>query len=158
VAAVRPQRQTTCWVKGSELEGAAMFPGIKYRQPVLKAEPSSDSQAGRRRPLRESLDTLILGALSTSIGVVLMIVLVTGIARRPIPGWSDRAFSPSASYYVPSRDCAIAAVAGEAAGLAGILLARHRHGTISPLSILGTVMSLLHVYMFFLHVAIMEFS
>ena len=40
--------------------------------------------------------------------------------------------------------------------VAGLLLARYRHGTISPLSALGTAISLLHVYLFFLHVAVME--
>ena len=101
------------------------------------------------------MDTLVLGALSTSIGVVLFIALAAAIARRPIPGWDERAIS-SAWYYVPSKDCAIAAAVGEALGLAGIGLARHRHGTRSLLSTLGTALALLHIVLFFGFVALME--
>jgi hypothetical protein len=133
-----------------------MLPDVEYRQLVVRLQPRGDPEAGRRPRLRESLDTLLLGALSTSIGVVLLIALASGVARRPIPGWNERAISSSASYYIPSKDCAIAAIVGEGLGVAGILLARYRHGTISLLSTVGTVMSLFHVCLFFLHVSLME--
>jgi hypothetical protein len=136
--------------------GDTMLPDVEYRQNVLRMQPPGDPEAGRRPRFRESLDTLLLGALSTSIGVVLLIALASGIARRPIPGWSERAISASASYYIPSKDCGIAAVVGVFLGMAGILLGRWRHGMTSPLSALGTIISLVHVYLFFIYVTIME--
>ncbi len=132
-----------------------MLPDLEYRRLVLNMQSPRRPRADRRRPIRESLDTLVLGSLSTSIGVVLLIVVVAGIVRQPIPEWNEKAIS-GVSYFVPSKVCAIVAIAGEGLGLAGILLARYRHGTISPLSILGTCMSLMHVYLFFMHVSIME--
>jgi hypothetical protein len=122
---------------------------------LLTMQPPSHPRASRKPRFRESLDTLVLGTLSTSIGVVLLIALAAGIAGRPIPGWNERAIS-SAYYYVPSKDCAIAALVGDCLGLVGIMLARHRHGTISLLSTLGTAFSLLHIFLFFLFVSFME--
>ena len=133
-----------------------MLPDADYRRLVLNMRPTPDPEPGPRMPFRESLDTLLLGSLSTSIGFVLLIALASGIARRPIPEWNEKAIS-SASYYIPSRVCAIVAFVGECLGLAGILVARYRHGTISPLSTLGTCMSLIYVYVFFVHISIMEF-
>ena len=133
-----------------------MLPDVEYRRNVLRMQPPDDPETGRRPRWRDSLDTLLLGTLSTSIGVVLLIALASGVARRPIPGWNERAISVSASYYIPSKDCGIGAVVGVFLGMAGILLARWRHGTHSPLSALGTVISLGHVYLFFIYVSIME--
>ncbi len=133
-----------------------MLPDVDYRQNVLSMRPPDDHGTGRKPRWQDSLNTLLLGTLSTSIGFVLLIALASGIARRPIPGWSEPAISFSASYYIPSKDCGIGSVVGVFLGMAGILLARWRHGTSSPLSILGTVLSLGHVYVFFIYVSIME--
>ena len=132
-----------------------MLPDVEYRRLVLNMRSPRGPRAAHRPRVRESLDTLVLGSLSTSIGVVLLIALVAGIFGYPILQWNEKAVS-AASYYIPSKICAIVAIAGEGLGLAGILLARYRHGTISPLSTLGTCMSLLHIYLFFMHVSIME--
>ena len=67
-----------------------------------------------------------------------------------------KAISSSAFYYIPSKDCAIAALAGDCLGVAGVLLARFRHGTVSLLSALGIALSLLHILLFFLFVSVME--
>ena len=160
---VRAQRQSArrpvaSSAKRADLEprsGDPMLPDVDYRRLVLAMRPTPDRETGRRLPIRESLDTLVLGSLSTSIGLVLLIALFAGIAQRPIPEWNEKAIS-SASYYIPSKVCAIVAIAGECLGLAGVLVARYRHRTISPLSTLGTGLSLIHVYLFFLHVWIME--
>jgi hypothetical protein len=133
-----------------------MLPDVDHRRNVLGMRPPDDHGTGRWLRWRDSLDTLLLGTLSTSIGVVLLIALASGVARRPIPGWSEPAISSSASYYIPSKDCGIGAVVGVFLGMAGILLARCRHGTNSPLSILGTVISLGHICLFFIYVSIME--
>jgi hypothetical protein len=133
-----------------------MLPDVEYRRNVLGMQPPDDHMTGRRPRWRDSLDTLLLGTLSTSIGAVLLIALASGVAPRPIPGWNELAISFSASYYIPSKDCGIGAVVGVFLGMAGVLLARWRHGTSSPLSILGTLISLGHVYLFFIYVSIME--
>jgi hypothetical protein len=133
-----------------------MLPDVEYRQLVPNLRLPGHPGARRRSRFRESLDTLILGTLSTSIGVVLMAAFACGVARHPIPGWNERAISSSASYYIPSKDCAIAALIGEALGLAGIILARYRHDTISPTSAAGTAICFLHISLFFLHVSLME--
>jgi hypothetical protein len=132
-----------------------MLMPVEYRQFVLKMQPSREPRGVRRPRFRESLDTLILGALSTAIGIVLLIALASGVIRRPIPGWNERAIGTSALYYIPSKDCAIAALVGIGLGMAGLVLARYRHGTISPLSALGVVICSLHVYLFFLHISVM---
>ena len=133
-----------------------MLPDVEYRRNALIMRPPDDLGTGPKPRWRDSLDTLLLGTLSTSIGVALLIALVAGVARRPIPGWNERAISFSASYDIPSKDCGIGAVVGVFLGMVGVLLARWRHGTSSPLSILGTVISLGHVYLFFIYVSIME--
>jgi hypothetical protein len=132
-----------------------MLPNTPYRQFVVNTQPPHSPEVARKPRFRESLDTLLLGALSTSVGVVLLIALAAGVAQRPISGWNERAIGPS-SYFIPKKDCAIIALVGEGLGLAGILLARHRRGTISVLSIVGTAICLLHIYLFFLYVLVME--
>jgi hypothetical protein len=130
---------------------------VEYRQLVLKIGPQRKIEARRKPRFRECLDTLALGALSTSIGVVLLIALAAAIARRPIPGWTEKAMvGSSASYYVPSKDCAIAAFVGEWLGLAGILLAKYHRRVASSLSTLGTAMYLLHICLYFLWVLLIE--
>jgi hypothetical protein len=133
-----------------------MLRDVENRRLALTMQPPDKPGDGRRPRFRESLDTLLLGVLSTSIGLVLLIALCAGIVRRPIPGWNERAISSSAYYFVPSKDCAIAAFVGIGLGLTGIMLARHRHRTISLLSTLGTAISWLHIALFFLFVSLME--
>ena len=129
----------------------------EYRRFVLKAQPSRGSRDGRRPRLREFVDTMILGGLSTAIGVVLLTALAWSVIQRHFPGWNERAISTSAVYYIPSKDCAILVPIGVVLGLAGLVLAHYRHRTISPLSVLGTAICSLHVYLFFLHVSVMEY-
>jgi hypothetical protein len=129
---------------------------IRYLRLVLAIRPPDHPGAGRRTRFRESMDTLLLGVPSSSIGVVLLIALAAGIAGRPIPGWNVKAIGSSASYHVPSQDCAIGALVGDCLGLAGILLARFRHRTISLLPILGTALSVLHILRFFLFFSVKE--
>jgi hypothetical protein len=147
-------------MKRAELKlalGVVMLADVEYRKFVLKIGPQRKLQAGTKPRFRESLDTLALGALSTSIGVVLLIALAAAIARRPIPGWTERAMiGSSALYYVPSKDCAIAALVGECLGLSGILLAKYHRRVGSSLSTLGTAMCLLHIFLYFVWVLLIE--
>ncbi len=129
-----------------------MLPDAEYRRLVPNLRPPGEPRPRRRPRSRESLDALILGTLSMSIGVVLMIALVAGVVRRPFRGWSELVIRSKVSYYIPSKDCALMALVGVYLGLAGILLVRRRHGTLSPLSVAGTSIGSLHIYLFFLYV------
>jgi hypothetical protein len=122
-----------------------------YRQLSLKMGQTSPDRVGWKKLFRESLDTLILGSLSTSIGVVVLIAILSGMVGRPVQGWTVA----SGKYLIPTIDCGIAAVVGEFLGVAGILVGQVRRGVISPLSTLGTVVCLAHMYLFFIHVAVM---
>jgi hypothetical protein len=128
----------------------------EYRRLSLKMGQSSLAREERKKTsFRESLDTLILGSLSTSIGVVVLIALLSGMVGRPVKGWNETPIAARTQYLIPTRDCGIAAVVGEILGLAGMLVAKIRRGAISPLSTLGTVISLIHMYLFFVQAALM---
>jgi hypothetical protein len=107
---------------------------------------SSLAREERRPVVRESLDTFIVGARSISFGVVVLIALVTGWAGLPTPEWIEQTI---AGHLIQTEYSGITATIGEFLGVAGILLARSRHGTISPLSILGTIICLSHFVVFF---------
>jgi hypothetical protein len=147
-------------MKRDELElasGVVMLADVEYRRFVLRILPQTKLEAGTKPRFRESLDTLALGALSTSIGVVLLIAMAAAIARRPISGWTERVMiGSSASYYVPRKDCAIAALVGECHGLGGILLAKYHRRVASSLSTLGTAMCLLHICLYFVWTLFIE--
>ncbi len=121
----------------------------EYRRLVVKMARSSLAREERKRSWRESLDTLILGSLSTSIGIILLIALFSGMAGGHPPRWDRAAVAIHTRYLIPTLACAAAAVVGESLGLAGTLLGRIRHGTTSPLSILGTIICLGQIYLLF---------
>ncbi len=134
-----------------------MLPEWDRRQLVLPSG-SSDPRAGERAPrLRETLITLTLGSLATSIGVVLLVALFAGMLRRPLADWNERAITGAAPYYVPSKDCAIAAIAGVFLGVAGCHVAWRRRARFSLLSLSGVVLCLVHIFLFFSYVILMEF-
>jgi hypothetical protein len=78
--------------------------------------------------IRETLDTLILGTLSTSIGIVLVLLTVEG------------AFGPSVRMDVPRTDYVIVVTIGASIGIVGMVRARRLGRYTSPLSALGTVL------------------
>jgi hypothetical protein len=127
----------------------------EYRQLSLKMGQTSPDRVEWKKLFRESLDTLILGSLSTSIGVVVLIAILSGMVGRPVQGWNEPPIIAGGKYLIPTIDCGIAAVVGEFLGVAGILVGQVRRGAISPLSTLGTVICLAHMYLFFIHVAVM---
>jgi hypothetical protein len=112
--------------------------------------PASQFRADRRRLLRESLDTFVLGSLSTSVGVVVLIALISEIRGHHVGGWFEEPIRSQGGHVIPSLTCAIAAVAGECLGLAGILLARSRERAISPLATWGTTLCMVHMHILFL--------
>ena len=127
-----------------------------YRQLVVQMRPPRGARAARRSRLRESRATIVLGALSTAIGVALMIGLFQGMAGRSFGGWNERAVTSTALYYVPIKDCAIWAFVAVGLGLAGLALGRMRDGAFSMLSIVGTVVSVVYIWLFFAHVSLKE--
>jgi hypothetical protein len=124
-----------------------------YRQLSLKMGQTSPDRVEWKRIFRESLDTLILGSLSASIGVVVLIAILSGMVGRPVQGWNEPPIASGGKYLIPTIDCGIAAVVGEFLGLAGILVGQVRRGALSPLSMLGTIICLAHMYLFFIHAA-----
>jgi hypothetical protein len=101
---------------------------------------------------RESLDTLMLGSLSTSIGIVVLFALLAGMVGRPVEGWNEAPIASGGRYYIPTPDCGIAAVVGEFLGLAGMALGQARRGATSKLSRLGTIICLVHMYLFLIYI------
>lgn len=134
-----------------------MLPEWDRRQLVLPPESSAQRVDERTPRLRETLVTLAFGSLATSIGVVLLVALFAGMLRRPLAGWNERAITGAAPYYVPSKDCAIAAIAGVFLGVAGCYIAWKRRARFSVLSISGLVLCLAHIFLFFSYVVLMEF-
>jgi hypothetical protein len=129
----------------------------EYRQLSLRMGQSGSVRAERKNRFRESLDTLILGSLSTAIGVVVMIALLSGMVGHPVRGWNEAPIATPNIQLIPTKDCGIAVVVGYLLGLAGILVGKIRRGAISPLSTLGTVLTMGHIYIFFMHAALMSF-
>jgi hypothetical protein len=117
-----------------------------YRQFLLETEKRIAPQKHAKPRFQESIDTFILGSLSCAVGVVVLIVVLSGIAGRPVRDWYKISRYPQ-----PSTTCAVAAVVGELLGVAGIALALFRRRTISPLSTLGTMMCLSHILLFYIH-------
>src|SRR5262249_37296989 len=111
-----------------------MSPHREYRHLLLKMGQSSLAREARRWSLGESLDTLVLGALSSSIGVMVVLkVMGVGIGGIPARGYLDN-----------TGLWGFTAAVGEMLGLAGLLLARKRYGVIAPLSLVGTLLCLSH--------------
>jgi len=109
----------------------------EYRHLLLRMGQSSLAREARKLVVRESLATFILGVLSVSLGVIVLIALGAGIGGRPAGAYLDH-----------TGAWGVTAVIGELLGLAGIVLAQKRHGAIAPLSILGTLLCLSHFVLF----------
>jgi hypothetical protein len=127
----------------------------EYRRIVLEIGQAPEARTAPRPPFRESVDTLVLGSLSVSVGVVLLVALLAGFVGIRVEGWNRSPVATPARYRVPAQVCGIAAVAGQCLGLAGILLARRRRA-ISPLSTLGTVFCLVHICLFFIFISLVS--
>ncbi len=90
-----------------------------------------------------------MGALSTALGVVVLLALAGGLVGHANEGWIEQSMTRHAGSLIRTEVCGVTALIGEFLGLAGILLARSRHRAISPLSILGTIICLSHFVVFF---------
>jgi hypothetical protein len=115
--------------------------GHDYRQLVFKMAEASQPEKQSWTQFQETLDTTVLGTLSTSVGVVVLIIGVSGIL-----GFHR---AESHNQMLGNTMLGIAAIVGEMLGVAGLTIGRVRNGTISPLAALGTVTCLLQMYLFF---------
>ena len=96
----------------------------EYRRFVLRLVPNSRPKADREMSSRESLDTLMIGVLSTSLGIV---IVVEFFRQEPS---------------LPTSVFVLITSVGVCLGIAGNLLARGRGRIMSPLSTLGTIVCL----------------
>ncbi len=110
-----------------------MQQGHDFRRIVFRMAEASQSQKKRSLKVRETFDTMILGTVSTSVGVVILIVGILGWRGAPVP-WAD---------------LAVASIVGEVLGVAGLAVGKLRNDSVSPLSAVGTVICLIHMYLFF---------
>jgi hypothetical protein len=109
----------------------------EYRHLLLRLGQSSLAREERRLAVRESLDTLVLGVLSTALGLLVLMIMGIGVGGVPAREYLDH-----------TGAWGVAAMLGEFLGLSGIVLAHKRNSAISPLSILGTVLCLSHFVLF----------
>src|SRR4051812_47093939 len=107
--------------------GDAMLSDTEYRQFVLRIGRPCRPEGEREVSSRESLDTLMLGVLSTSLGIAVLaelgMVMIGGAMRNLSP---DILITTT--------------MVGGAMGIAGVVLARRRKRVMSPLSAFGTIL------------------
>jgi hypothetical protein len=130
----------------------------EYRGFVVKLVDANPHKPKPKVRFDESWETLVLGLASSVIGLTMLSVVVmcfmgrrvNGLTDERIAGW-NRDNTPI-KYPAPNRASAIAAVAGECLGLAGIVLGRWRRMATSVLCVLGTLICLLDMLVFYVHV------
>jgi hypothetical protein len=115
--------------------------GHDYRQLVFKMAEASQPEMKSWIKFRETIGTAILGTISTSVGVV---VLINGVADM-LRGRRVESHDPM----LLNSALGAAAVVGAIIGLAGLTLGRVRNSTISPLATLGTAVCLIQIYLSF---------
>jgi hypothetical protein len=99
-----------------------------YRQFVFRMVEARQPEEKSWIQFRETLDTTILGTLSASVGVVVLIIGVSGVLRFSRAEWQGTMLM-----------LGIAAIVGETLGVAGLTIGKVRNGAISPLAAFGTV-------------------
>jgi uncharacterized Tic20 family protein len=122
-----------------------MRDGEDFRRNIVKMAEASQAEKNGLFRFRETLDTTILGTLSTSVGLVVLLIELLGILGFRRVEWHDMVDDTA----MPSFTFGIAAIIGEVLGLAGLALGRIRGGTISPLSLVGTIVCLIQMYLLF---------
>ena len=131
-----------------------MEKGQDFRQIVFKIAEANQTGKKHWLTFRETLDTAIFGTLSTSVGVVILLTMISAALGVQRNEW--RALMGDGG--VPSFSYGIAAVVGEALGLIGLGLGRLRGAAISPLSAVGTLLCLIQIYLFFIQFLMSSFS
>jgi hypothetical protein len=130
-----------------------------YRDLVAKLNKFDSTNSKFKGRFHESWVTMTLGMASTTIGFVLLIVVLSGINGRQLGGWHverptmTRGVDSPVPILFPSGLCIVAAVAGEYLGFAGILVGRRR-ATTSLVCVVGTIICLSHMIVFCTYVLI----
>ena len=122
-----------------------MQQGQDFKHVVYRMAEASQPHKRPWLKLRETLGTMILGTVSTSIGVVVLLIGLQGVLGFGHSQWHDASHGMA----VPSEPLAIASIVGESMGLAGLAVGKMFGGAISPLSAVGTVVCLIQMYIFF---------
>jgi type IV secretory pathway VirB2 component (pilin) len=124
-----------------------------FRKMVFRMAEAAEPKPRRWLKLRESVETMILGTLSTSVGVIVLIVGLQGLLGIQNSQWHDL----WQGVPVLSPRFAVASIIGEVLGLAGLTLGKIRLSAISPLSAVGTIVCLIQMYLFFAQIIYMQF-
>ncbi len=122
-----------------------MHEGGEFRQFVFKVADASRPDRKRWQRFRETLDTTILGTLSSSLGVVILVIGLLGLLGMGRPGWHEQV----RGWHMPSTNFGIVAIIGETLGVAGLALGQMRGGIIPPLCAMGTIVCLVAMYLVF---------
>lgn len=122
-----------------------MQDGGDFRQFVFKMAEANRPEQKRWLRFQETLDTTILGTLSTSLGVVVLVIGLLGSFGIGRLGWHEQVRGKP----MPSTTFGLAAIVGEMLGVAGLTLGQMRGRTIPPLSALGTLICLIQMYLVF---------
>jgi hypothetical protein len=116
-----------------------------FRLVVFKMAQAAQPEKQRLFRFRETLDTTILGTLSTSIGLVVLFIGLSGLLGFHHREWHDLL----GKAVVPSFVFRVATIVGEGLGLAGLALGWMKGGTIPPLAAAGTIVGVIQIYLFF---------
>jgi hypothetical protein len=110
-----------------------------YRQLLFKLAVAGQTPRRRLLKFRETLDTAILGTMSTSIGIAALIVVAWCIA-------TGHKFEGRVGSLPTILAVGIVVIVGEGLGVAGLTLGRIRDGIIPPLSAIGTIVCLTYLF------------
>jgi len=103
---------------------------------------------GKRRRFSESAGTVVLGAISFLIGILVLVIAAAPLLGiRAFDDWNRYEWSHGADHRFPTQVVAMAAVAGEGLGLAGLALGWLRNRTLSPISLVGFLTCLIYICM-----------
>ena len=109
-----------------------------YRQFVFRMVEARQPEEKPWLQFRETLDTAILGTLSASVDVVVLIIGVSEMLKFSLAEWQGMMLM-----------LGIAAIVGELLGVAGLTIGRVKNGAISPLAAIGTVACFIQMYLLF---------
>jgi hypothetical protein len=139
---------------GFDASGTTMSPERSYRHLLLAIGSRTPRESNAKSRFRENLDTAIIGLLSSSVGIVALIVVISGILGSRVNAWhNDKIIYTTklTNYLGPSNTCAVAVVVGELLGLTGIAVAWSRGRRISLLSTLGALMCIFHMFLYLIY-------
>lgn len=122
-----------------------MQEGGEFRQFVLKMADTGRPERKFWDRFRETLDTAILGTLSTTLGVLVIIIGVRDVLGIPRVGWLELVHGR----LEPLTMLGIVVIVGEILGVAGLAVGQMRGGVIPPLCAVGTIVCLVQMFSVF---------